>query len=102
MIHNDILMRMVIWQAVIPFSSLRRQKTSVILLQIEMDRFMNKVNAVIWNQGDLTTLGKSPNKKGTKNDTSNSANQMIVNSQKWKSQLIGSLFLFVFLMDQDT
>ena len=78
---------MVIWQAVMPFSSLRRQKTSVILLQIEMDRFMNNVNAVIWNQEFLMAFGKSPNNKGTKNNASNRASQMIDISQKWISKL---------------
>ena len=99
MIHNIMLMRMVIWQDVMPPSSLRKQKTSVNLLQIEMDRLMAKVNAVIWNQDALMTFKKSPKNKGTKNNASKSARQMIEVSQKWGFRLLGSLFLFFFLMD---
>ena len=94
-----MLRRMVIWQAVMPFSSLRMQKTSVILLQIEMERFMNNVNAAIWNQGFLMAFGKTPNNKGTKNNATKSDSQMSDISQKWISKLYGSSFLFFLLMD---
>ena len=99
MIHNIMLTRMVIWQDVIPPSSLRRQKTSVNLLQIEIDRHMAKVNAIIWNHDVLATFEKSPKNKGTKSNASKSASQMIDVSQKWGFRLLGSVFLLFFLMD---
>ena len=89
---------MVIWQDVMPLSFLRRQNTSVNLLQIEMDRLTNNVKAIIWNQDVLMTFEKSPKNKGTKNNASISTTQMIDVSQKWGFRLLGPVFSLFFLI----
>ena len=98
-IHNIMLIRIVIWHDVIPYSFLRKQKTSVNLLQIEMDRPTTKVNAMIWNRDDSMTFEKYPKNKGTKNNASNNVSQMIDVSQKRKLKLLGSVFLLLLLIN---